>query len=85
MFRGGGRRGLFVYSANIDCQGPVNKIKLPSRQNDIPGPREGERILLSGNKGILNIDKNQEPSLAKFFPAVFKSRFELLVYISSAL
>jgi len=41
VFRGGGRRGLFVYSANIDCQGPVNKIKLPSRQNDIPGPREG--------------------------------------------
>jgi hypothetical protein len=81
VFRGGGRRGLFVYSANIDCQGPVNKIKLPSRQNDIPGPREGERILLSGNKGILNIDKNQEPSLgdniAKFFIAVFKSKFEL--------
>jgi hypothetical protein len=72
----GGRRGLFVYSANIDCQGPVNKIKLPSRQNDIPGPREGgERILLSGNKGILNIDRNQEPSrgdnIAKFFSLQF--------------
>jgi hypothetical protein len=51
--------------------------------------REERESSLSGNKGILNIDKNQEPSqgdnIAKFFPAVFKSRFELLVYISSAL
>jgi hypothetical protein len=45
------------------------------------GRERERRILLSGNKGILNIDKNQEPSLddniAKFFLAVFKSRFEL--------